>query len=90
MGKGTRRARLQPLRGFRARRAVPRSSPVGRRNEPSLRFGLLAFAPSAPEGQAVCSPLRALHGTLSRPEAGEYSRASEPVKAKPYGWLRQP
>ncbi len=136
--KGTRRPRLQPLRGFRALRAAQHSrpllrlpkggtpqgtlsaqqsadrstrpsgqvapascwaassfdSPVGQRNEPSLRFGLLAFAPSAPEGHKVCSRLRPLHGLFRcfRPGRGEHSHALEPVKGTPrYArWLRHP
>ncbi len=40
-------------------------SPVGPRNEPSLRFGLLALAPSAPKGHKVCSRLRPLHTFFS-------------------------
>ncbi len=70
------------------------SSPVGPRNEPSLRFGLLALAPSAPEGHKVCSRLRPLHGFFQcfRPGRGEYSHAVEPVKGTPrYArWLRHP
>ncbi len=52
-------------------------SPVGQRNEPSLRFGLLALAPSAPAGLKVCSRLRPLHGFFQcfRPGRGEYSHA---------------
>ncbi len=70
------------------------NSPVGPRNEPSLRFGLLALAPSAPKGLKVCSRLRPLHGFFQcfRPGRGEYSHTSEPVKGTPrYArWLRHP
>ncbi len=70
------------------------NSPVGPRNEPSLRFGLLAFAPSALQGHKVCSRLRPLHGFFQgfRPGRGEYSHALEPVKGTPrYArWLRHP
>ncbi len=47
-------------------------SPVGQRNGPSLRFGLLAFAQSAPKGLKVCSRLRPLHGLFKcfRPQRG--------------------
>ncbi len=69
-------------------------SPVGRRNEPSLRFGLLAFAPSARQGHKVCSRLRQLHGFFQcfRPGREEYSHAVEPVKGMPRSarWLRHP
>ncbi len=40
------------------------NSPVGQRNEPSLRFGLLALALSAPWAQG-CSRLRPLHTFFS-------------------------
>ncbi len=69
-------------------------SPVGSRNEPSLRFGLLALAPSAPAGPKVCSRLRPLHGFFQcfRPGRGEYSHAVEPIKGTPRSarWLRHP
>ncbi len=68
--------------------------PVGQRNEPSLRFGLLAFVPSAPAGHKVCSRLRPLHGLFKcfRPGRGEYSHALEPVKgtSRSARWLRHP
>ncbi len=70
------------------------NSPVEQRNEPSLRFGLLALAPSAPAGLKVCSRLRPLHGFFQcfRPGRGEYSHAVEPVKGTPRSarWLRHP
>ncbi len=74
--------------------ASPVPYPVGPHNEPSLRFGLLAFAPSARQGLKVCSRLRPLHGFFQcfRPGKGEHSHALEPVKGTPrYArWLRHP
>ncbi len=53
------------------------NSPVGPRNGPSLRFGLLALALSPPEGPKVCSRLRPLHGLFKcfRPGREEHSHA---------------
>ncbi len=53
-------------------------SPVGRRNGPSLRFGLLALAPSAPEGPKVCSRLRPLHGFFQCFRPGRCAAAGAP------------